>query len=59
MHDDPIESRSGTASPRWTWWVFAIWVFFSILAIGNWQVEDVIAGTVCINPVSAQWKIFK
>jgi len=46
-------------SPKWMWGVLVAWLGFSMAMIGIWQIEDVIAGTVCTNPASAQWEIFK
>lgn len=59
VSEKPSEAARLDAGPRWTWWLLAAWLSSAMVAIGHWQVQDVIEGAVCTSPDSAQWEMFK
>jgi hypothetical protein len=39
--------RESAATPRWAWWILAVWLMASMAGIGVLQRADVIAGAIC------------
>lgn len=55
MSAPPIleSAPSRQASPRWVWWLLAVWLTGTVWVVFDWQRADVLAGYVCTSPVAS------